>query len=459
MAIPTTGLISRIDFLNPACFSNGGTAVTDLSGTGNNWTLSNTSYTYNATYGTLTLNTGNPLIANNLNFYVGDVPFSYSYWVYYAGVGPENRYFYNGAYPNAGFIEQHNNSAVAGEIYWYTTGLNVIPGVLVSGQYNNICSTYDGTTWNAYVNNVLVDTGSGPIPQAQGTAAPAFDFNNRYYNPGGVPGLGLIYFYNAALNSTDRNLLYNDGLARFNPPAVPIAEYSPFDNASYPGTGNTWFDLSANNNDLALSNQTFATTPIKSFTFANGYANDPTPTNLPTNIFTIDAWIKFNSTSQQIIYGLGKDVGGGGQAALLIYKFPGINGGKPFVEMGSSVGRVNFNLDPVIDQWYNITWSADGTTTRLYVDGVLDNSGSQSGGSIGATSSGIILGQLINGTGGPSGLYYSDASFGQFNVYNEALDAGTILQNYEDNVINYIPPLPPVTGLSNGRRFGQGFPQ
>jgi hypothetical protein len=438
MAIPTVDLISQIDFLDPACFTPGGTVVTDLSGNGNNWELQNTSYTYNATFGTLSLPTGNALQSDNLNFYVGNVPFTYSYWFYYAGGGPENRYFYNGSYPSAAHIEQHTNVSVAGELYWYTNGLTVLPAALTPGQYHNICSTYDGTTWNGYINNVLVVSGSGPINQAQG-AYPGFEFNLAAYNPGGVPGLGLIYFYDAALNSTDRNLLYNDGYARFNPPATPVASYSPFDNASYPGTGNTWFDLSVNNNDLVLSNQTFATSPVKSFSFANGYANDPTPTNLPTNIFTIDAWIKFNSTSQQIVYGAGKDVGGGGQAALLVYKFPGVNGGKPFVDMGSGVGQVYFNLDPVIGQWYNITWSADGTTTRLYVDGVLDNSGAQ-GGQIGATSSGIILGQLIGGSGGPSGLYYSDASFGQFNIYNEALDAGTILQNYEDTKNQYVLP-------------------
>jgi hypothetical protein len=316
-----------------------------------------------------------------------------------------------------------------------------------------ITYTSNGTNTELYINGVSVGT------QNQDTRILGTNMNLRLGSSPdsleeAVGKLAYAEMYSDCLTAGDVLALYNATASRFAPVPVPVAEYSPFDNASYPGTGNTWFDLSANNNDLALSNQTFATTPVKSFTFANGYASNPTPTNLPTNIFTIDAWIKFNSTSQQILYGVGKDVGGGGQEALLLYKFPG-NGGKPYVEMGSSVGVVYFNLDPVIGQWYNMTWSADGTTTRLYVDGVLDNSGAQ-GGQIGATLSGIVLGQLLNGTGGPSGLWYSDASFGQFNIYNEALDAGTILQNYDDNVINYIIPGPTSNNVG-GRQFAQGF--
>jgi hypothetical protein len=316
-----------------------------------------------------------------------------------------------------------------------------------------ITYTSNGTNTELYINGVSVGT------QNQDTRILGTNMNLRLGSSldtfdEAVGKLAYAEMYSDCLAAGDVLALYNATASRFAPPIVPIAEYSPFDNASYPGTGNTWFDLSANNNDLALSNQTFATTPVKSFTFANGYASNPTPTNLPTNIFTIDAWIKFNSTSQQILYGVGKDVGGGGQEALLIYKWPGVNGGKPYVEMGSGVGLVYFNLDPVIGQWYNITWSADGTTTTLYVDGVLDNSGAQ-GGQIGATFSGIVLGQLVDGTGGPSGLFYSDASFGQFNIYNQALDAGTILQNYNDNVINYPAPIAQYD-FQNGSYPGSG---
>jgi hypothetical protein len=468
MPIPA-GFVSYIDLGDPLCYPGSGLIIEDLASPSCVWNISASGTTYDSVIGALSLTT-QFVEANTLLVPTGTGPITICGWIKvnsytYANVfnalaavgrnasGHNFRQYplYGGTANAVAVASATNNSS--GAVY----GLSEQPineWCFVAIKKNTGTTTNQIITYLNAVNDVGGSYGTNVTTDILYNGTHSFGAINSTIFGDNQNNMSISqqWIYSSYLSDSDILDLYNATKGRYIP---KVAEYSPFDNASYPGTGNTWFDLSANNNDLALSNQTFATTPIKSFSFANGYANDPTPTNLPTNIFTIDAWIKFNSTSQQILYGVGKDVGGGGQEALLIYKFPGVNSGKPFVEMGSGVGPVNFNLDPVIGQWYNITWSADGTTTRLYVDGVLDNSGAQ-GGQIGATSSGIILGQLIDGTGGPSGLYYSDASFGQFNIYNEALDAGTILQNYNDNVINYIIPGPTSNGVG-GRQFAQGF--
>jgi len=124
--------------------------------------------------------------------------------------------------------------------------------------------------------------------------------------------------------------------------------------------------------------------------------------------------------------------------------------------MGGGVARLNLTLDPTQDVWYNYTITGDGTNVKAYVNGVLDVTASQGAGSIDDTTYGLILGQFLNGSGAPSGAFYSPCSFGQFFVYDQALDATTILNNYNTNLPNYTIPAPSSNGVG-GRQFAQGF--
>jgi hypothetical protein len=219
MAIPTGGLLTQLDFLNPACFTNGGTAVTDLSGNGNNWTLDSTSYTYDATFGTLTLPTTTNLIANTY-IYTGNVPFTISYWMYYDITSTDEHQFYNGGYPGPGWLTFHTNAG-AGSIRFAINGAGYdsSPGSVLNLQQNFIAATYDGTTFKGYVNNVLEVTVVTTINQQRGVY-PSFAFNDPGVNLG-LKKLALANFYDNALSPTNLTQLYNDGYDRFNPPTPP----------------------------------------------------------------------------------------------------------------------------------------------------------------------------------------------------------------------------------------------
>lgn len=452
-------LQTSFDFQNPACFTNGGTAITDLSGNGNNFTLNNTSYTYDGTYGSILFPSGTYADGTPSDYAFGTAAFSILAWVkfntsvpginisHFGGSGTgERTYFYWRSSDN--FIVSDNAGSAGG---WVQAADNEWHLLALTRPANGTVGDQE-----AYIDGVLIPNNPANFYNPSATlnaTLGAARLHDTVYGASGDLELATYDVYTAELSAGDILAYYNDTYTRFNPPPTPVASYSPFDNASYPGTGNTWFDLSVNNNDLALSNQTFDTTPVKSFSFANGYASDPTPTNFPTNTFTFDTWVKFNSNdSDQILYAAGKNASA--SCALLAYNWSSVNSGKPFIEMGGGVGRVNLNLNPTLGVWYNIAWTADGTTSTVYVDGVLDNSGSQ-GASIPTVDSGFILGQITNSTGGPSGLFYSDASFGQFDVYNEALDAGTILQNYDDTKNQYVTPIAEYD-FQNGSYPGSG---
>jgi len=73
--------ITQLDFLDPACFNGSGTALNDLSGNGSNFTLNNTSYTYDPVIGALTLPSGTHADGTAADFVFGTNPVSISAWV------------------------------------------------------------------------------------------------------------------------------------------------------------------------------------------------------------------------------------------------------------------------------------------------------------------------------------------------------------------------------------------
>jgi hypothetical protein len=47
--------------------------------------------------------------------------------------------------------------------------------------------------------------------------------------------------------------------------------------------------------------------------------------------------------------------------------------------------------------------------------------------------------------------------WGYFRIYDIALTAGQVLDQYNANVNRFYPPVPAPPGVINGRTFGQGF--
>jgi hypothetical protein len=50
-------------------------------------------------------------------------------------------------------------------------------------------------------------------------------------------------------------------------------------------------------------------------------------------------------------------------------------------------------------------------------------------------------------------------TFATFDIYTTQLNAGDLTTIYNNESGRFDNPLPAVSGFSNGRRFGQGFPQ
>jgi len=211
--------------------------------------------------------------------------------------------------------------------------------------------------------------------------------------------------------------------------------------ASYPGSGTTWNDLSGNGNHGTLFNSpTFAsttnggelifngsnqygTTPTTNFPFESnqfgGYGGQPKPT-------TISVWAKASVASgmrQVFAYG-----GWAGSQAKAVGQLGGtLRASFSSVVLGESL---NTGISTPLNTWFHLTfvYTAAGQII-LYVNGssvVVSNDWVLNSRSL-VTAAGIARGV----TNSPSGdKEYWQGSIGSILVYNRALSAAEILQNY-----------------------------
>jgi hypothetical protein len=142
-------------------------------------------------------------------------------------------------------------------------------------SYNSITVTYDGSTIDVYINNLLEASGAASVNLIGGSGTyPGLTFNLQVTGTG-INGLALVSIYNTAITTLQRGDLYQVGYDRFNPPLlpVPIGQYDFSNVTSYPGSGGNLYDLSGTGNTLnnaALSGTFGGTGQSKYYSFVGG---------------------------------------------------------------------------------------------------------------------------------------------------------------------------------------------
>jgi hypothetical protein len=162
---------------------------------------------------------------------------------------------------------------------------------------------------------------------------------------------------------------------------------SKFD--SFPGSGTSWTDLSGMGNSGTLMNGVaFSSDGNGSLEFdrINDYFINSTIAFPQTNVFSIGMWVKFFDTLNTRLFALGRDIGGTtGGIPLIAYGYAP-EGYKLHFHFGSMIGFVNSGIVPSLNAWHHIFVTVDGTTSRIYFNGILANSAPQNGGAISSTS-------------------------------------------------------------------------
>ena len=200
---------------------------------------------------------------------------------------------------------------------------------------------------------------------------------------------------------------------------------------SYPGSGTTWYDLSANGNHAAMgvrtggSNPTFTSDDGGGFTsFSTGYF-DLSPNLRESYVSTglsVFVWVKTqgNVSYHKIIErdDWGSPWGGWG----LYYHYSNQAHGPHYVQSRSSTTLTNGN------KYYIGFTISSGGTSKIYINGSLD--GTDAGVTVpGAASYSPFIGQTTDGAGG-SNPYSWNGNIYEVHMYDRDLSDAEVLSNY-----------------------------
>ena len=220
------------------------------------------------------------------------------------------------------------------------------------------------------------------------------------------------------------NNIVTDGLVFYIDPAYKT---------SYPGTGTTVTDIEVANSGT-INGASFSTTDNGIFDFDGTDDYIDFDDILDLAILSVNMWINCDvyNSGRQFLFGKWKN---SHRAYALTLNQSGTSAGSIEAQISTDGGSSNTgeaNVSGAIDAngtWFNVGFTHDGTTLKTYVNGVL-----------GATDT--IGGAYTSGTGHVAVgtiLFSNDTSpLNPFNgqiqsvqVYNRALSAGEVLQNYQ----------------------------
>jgi hypothetical protein len=222
-------------------------------------------------------------------------------------------------------------------------------------------------------------------------------------------------------------------------PIVPVANLKlhldASDTNSYSGTGSTWFDLTANNEDGTISGATWNNGGYFSFDGINDYVQvSPIPSTVQTDtIITGEAWINpISATNNSIISFRGAT------GSSVKFFLAATNQGKLYLVSAFnttvSFGTTAYNTVPV-GSWSHVVASINYTTQQYYIyaNGVLATSGSTGtlrGASTFGASSFFIGANLSN-------VQISNLKIGQVRMYDVALTPTEIEARFDATKSHY----------------------
>lgn len=319
--------------------------------------------------------------------------------------------------------------------------INTFQSIMVAG-------TYDGANAIAYLNNSSGTpvSGTGNLNLNASNQMFIGDFSNGGWSDAFNGIVEVFAIYNKALSSAELLEIYNGGngfdLRTNSGNYVSAANLKGY--YLNKGINNVdWVDLSSSGNNgtvngspilgiftKGVNNEDIIGNSIYNNNSNNFIGNgseyalipDAATLDITTNI-TLEAWIKpFTVSSNQTVIGKNN-----------AYALNVTSGAKlQFSRWSSTVnGTVSSSTSLVINTWYHVAATYDGTTTVIYINGAQDTSSGAITGSIDATATDVLMGALTSSTNLFSG--YLDS----VKVYNQVLTAAQILGNYNAEKSSY----------------------
>jgi len=212
-----------------------------------------------------------------------------------------------------------------------------------------------------------------------------------------------------------------------------VLELDAADRNSYPGSGTTWNDLTANNNSGSLINgPTYSSANGGSIVFdgTNDYAitSDITSSYYVSSSFTISTWANVSSanTGFRGIFGCFDD-NSPSPTNFTGYSFwirPGESKFNFLIGSGGGFTFIPADSNYQNDVWYNLTGINTGGVSYFYINGILQSTTSNQ--NIALPQHPVKIGRTYRNTND----YYYSGKVANGIIYTKALSASEILQNY-----------------------------
>jgi hypothetical protein len=193
---------------------------------------------------------------------------------------------------------------------------------------------------------------------------------------------------------------------------------------SYPGSGTDCFDISKGGNNGTLVGGVTHTSNYFDFDGTDDVIEmgDADNFSFTDNIFSMNMWVYFDTLAahQGVIGKRGWE-----------YSVHTIENSSTlyFYCWNQSGSNVYLNASSIAaSTWYNFCWTANGTTSILYRNGTSVSTNGKSTSSMSNTAV-----QLTIGRGGQAstGNAFMNGRIGTVSMYNKALTAAEVLQNFE----------------------------
>ena len=420
--IVTDGLVLNLDAANGSSYPASGTTWTDLSGNGNNGTLTN-----GPTFDPIS---GGSIVFDGTNDYVslsnvqpGTNDFTISVWVY-KNNNTSNDYVWDfGA--NGGTLSSGTSVSGYGFRYYNTT-LGTSSNMYTQGTIPNVSEWYEVTitrnsgTSTMYVNGQSITSSSGDTHNISSTTL----YIGRYGGGTGYEHDGRISnfkIYNRALSESEVAQNYNALAPRYSRPSIVSDGLSlcldAGDSNSYPGTGTTWFDLSGNGRNATING---------SPTYSNGYFSGISDSNyfslsnsglVPrTNDFTYSCWIYFNAVDS-----LDTIFENGSWTDTLLFRYQSTQ----FAIYAEGALRGTLSWTAITGSWVNLVLRRSSNTVSGFVNATSFGTPFTMTTDINLANPNLLLMRSQHTTN-----QFTNGRLASFYIYDRALSESEIKQNF-----------------------------
>ncbi len=358
--IPLEGLLAAWHF-----DENSGTVANDLLGI-HNGVVSAATWVSGISGSALNFDgvTGHVQVPNGGNFNPTGDKVSFSFWFKLSEVGANGGFvFQNVKY----ILKMDAQGRVSFALYtpaWKSIVMQYSDRILDT-DWHHVAATYDGTTMNIYLDGLLkaTDSNTGAL---QSSTSEVFIGNQNSINP--FKGtMDEVLIYNRALTEAEITEIHTGTPDPGNGSGNLISSWNLDENS-----GNIAHDSKAINNGT-ITGATWGTGITGSclnFNGINSNVNMPnTPSLNPVNELTMMAWAKTLENKTTKIFQKGDWDGHGiGQG-----KWDGWN---VHIRLDNNVSyTIHWGQGlPIMNEWYHLAATYDGTTLKMYVNGQLKNS-------------------------------------------------------------------------------------